>query len=183
MSRSRRQHVLVALLLAALAGWAIWGWGQFTDARARARAEAQAAAEVQQLAAAIESLRQRPSLVGERQLEAPELAQRIEQAMQQAGIPTENLERVTPEAPRRVGESDYQRLRTRVSLRRVRLDELIHCLHALTDEEPALTATALRLTAPRGEQISDRWHVEFELSHLTYQPGHGASTGPTGAGR
>lgn len=166
-SRLTRLLTLGLVLLLALTCLSAW---LAVTARREAAAEVGEAARTAALREQIEQLRHRPSLVEDQQLQQPELARRIEQAMGEANLLAEQLDRIAPGSPRRLGESDYLRLDTQVHLRRATLAQLVRCLYALTAQESDLHVTALRLVAPRGVQESQAWQVEFTVTYIFYAP-------------
>ena len=121
----------------------------------------------------IDQLRRRPAVAGLRPVQATELSRRIEESARAAGVPDEGLDQIEPEPPRRVGDTAYRQTPTRVRLRRVTLAQLFSFLRALAVEDaagPGLQLEAIRLSAPRGEEIGDRWSAEATLTYLVYDP-------------
>jgi hypothetical protein len=170
--------VAIALLLAVA-----WCYTRLAGARAYAFAAGQDVADCRALAARIESLRRLPTVAGAAELGASDISRQIEQAARAAEFPEDSVERIEPEPARRVGETNYREVATQVRLRRVTLRQVFTFLHALCADASASSPSAsaarasfglrlrsIRLSAPRGEEIADRWTVESTLTYMVYSP-------------
>jgi hypothetical protein len=170
--RNRLMAATIAIaLLAALA----WSYGRLSDSRAAAVAAAHDLADCRAMIAHIESLRRRPAVAGARELAAADLSRRIADAARTARIDERAIERIEPEPARRVGDTDYREVATQVRLRNLSLHQVFAFFHAL-GSTPATSATAslslreVRLSAPRGDETSDRWTVESTVTYTVYAP-------------
>jgi hypothetical protein len=186
--KTRLMACTIAVALLSAVGWS---YMQLAETRASEAAAAQDLADCRALTARIELLRRRPSVAGAQQLGAADLSRRIESAARAADFADGSVERIEPEPARRVGETNYREVPTQVRLRRVTLRQVFTFLHALSADpsQPAndaqqciLRVRDIRLSAPRGEEIGDRWTVESTLTYTVYAPkgkdeSAGASTG------
>src|SRR5690349_11613987 len=111
-SRWMADTVAVAIL-----GAVLWCYMRLSDARASASAAAQDLADCQTLATRITALRRLPAVAGTAELGASDLSRQIEQAAKRAEFPEDSIERIEPEPPRRVGETNYREVATQVRLR------------------------------------------------------------------
>ncbi len=158
--------IAVALLAAV-----VWSCLRLADARAAALAAGQDAGDCRALAARIDLLRRQPAVAGAQELGASDLSRQIEQAARTAHFPEDSIERIEPESPRRVGETNYREVPTQVRLRRVSLQQVftfLRCLSADSPQSSGLHLRSIRLSAPRGEETSDRWSAESTLTYMIY---------------
>ncbi len=173
-----------ALFMTATVGAALlvaigWCYAQMTDSRSSARVAVEELADCRELAGRIAILRQRPAVAGSREIGAANLARRIEDAATGAGFSNGSVERIDPQPPRRVGETDYREVPTDVRLRHVTLEQLFSFLHALgtqgsslddASQLSALHVRNIRISAPRGPDAGDLWTVETTLTYTLYSP-------------
>jgi hypothetical protein len=167
---SKNQFMLgtIVLVLLLMVGWSYLHLSQSRDA---AMAAAEDLTNCRTLVKQIVELRRRPSIAGTQELAVADLSRRIEQAALTARFPQENIERIDPEPARRVGESNYRQLPTLIRLRHVTLQQIFTFLHTLaSDDSNALQLQQIRLSAPRGEETSDRWTIESTLAYTIYSP-------------
>lgn len=161
--------LLAGVAVATLAVATVWS----IDGMYRKRDAAQKAAEdlvvCKDLAHAVESLRDEPTVASTEDMGIQELGKRIESASQQAKLNGASLEGVFPQPARRVGDSPYLYKPTTLVLRRVSLPQLATYLFYLTTDS-GLNVHDLRLRTPRGEAASDVWDAETTLTYLIYAP-------------
>jgi hypothetical protein len=165
-----RRGMLLGVLAAGLlvmVGCCHW---QLGAARAAAAAAADDTADCERRVLRIRQLRGKPTLAGLQEVEMTELARKIEQTALAKQIPAQSLLRVSPEAARRLGDSPYKEKPTQLVLRMVTLRQLIGFLHAVSSEGCGLQVKSIRLTAPREQEIGDRWTAEVTLTYLVYAP-------------
>jgi hypothetical protein len=117
-------------------------------------------------------LSRRPALAAEHERQTSEIIGLIEKAAGEAGVPAENIERITPEMPRRIGDTAYKETPTRVHLRKISLQQLVTLTHALLSADAGLRADSIRLTSPRQAEGADQWTTELVLGYLIYDPTH-----------
>lgn len=122
------------------------------------------------LATQITELRERPSVAGTRERQTSETATEIERAAAVAKIEVaQSLVSISPELPRRVGDTAYKEAPTQIVLTGITLRQLVAFLSALAMADNGLQARSLRLTAPR-DDLGDRWTVDVTVSYLIYAP-------------
>lgn len=116
----------------------------------------------------LEYLRTAPQRATDRRLPHEQLAAEIEEACQRAAIPTQALASIWPDAPRRLPQSDYQELSTRLSFEQVNLQQMAAFVHHLQTIDPSLSLAEFRLTGRRGDTAG--WDVELSISYLVFAP-------------
>jgi hypothetical protein len=165
----------VLILLVALAGGLLLaaGWGyRYMDEQRLSAAKAEGdLADCRIAAQEILECRERPALAADRERGPGEVHSLIERAAAASGIVAkDSLERISPQAPRPVGDTAYREQDTEVSLRKVTLQQLVSFLHGLLTSGSGLRAKSIHLSTPRDEELGDRWTVELTLSYLIYDP-------------
>lgn len=146
-------------------------YAQLRNVRDRAGRIAAELADTQQLANRVTRLRAQPALAQQHEMAEKEITTLIEHAAQQAGITSDDLVSIHPEAARRIANTAYQEKFTRLTLRNVTLRELVSFLATLNQEENALITNAMRIDAPRHATGDlDNWNVQLSLSHLIFSP-------------
>jgi hypothetical protein len=159
--------LLTALALAAFDGWSWLRMSSAQDAAQRAAGETQVC---QEMAQRIIDLERRPAVASSRQLGGSEVAQRIESAAHSAGMGTDSLLRIAPDAPRRLGDSSYLEQPTQILLRRVTLAQLAVFLHDVVADVQGLEVRGVRLSVPHEQESAGVWTVELTLADLLYSP-------------
>lgn len=168
-----RRRLAAGIITCALVLAVAMSWSWLSASR---QAAADAAADLsacRDSAARIENLRRRPVVAGSRDVQATDLSRRIEESAAAAGMPDGGLDRVDPEPSRPVSDTAYRETPTRVRLNNVSLPQLFAFLHGLAADGnpgPGLRLSALRLSAPAGEDAGDLWSAEATLSYLVYDP-------------
>ena len=144
-----RASLAMGVIACVLLGAMGWTYSYFVDCRRNAQLAAENYNACRQLAERIDSLQKKPSLAVSRDLQVTELSRRLEDALGKSDIATDDLARVTPEAPRRIGDTAYLERSTQVVLRNVTLRQVIVFLTSLAGEPSGLSVAGIRLTAPR----------------------------------
>lgn len=176
MTPTRRLTWELTLAVVGLAALAIWSGARLRSARQAALAAAEDVAACQQIAARIAVLRDRPAVAGVQERASAETATRVERAAAAAHITaSRSLVSISPEPPRRLGETAYKEAPTQVLLRDVTLRQLVTFLSAVCGEGSGLRPKLLRLSAPRAEAV-DTWSAEVTLCDLIYSPRAEAQT-------
>lgn len=163
-----KPSLMAAVIAIALLVAVAWCYLRLSDARSAAASAAQDLADCRTLATRIQSLRRLPSVAGASERGAADLSRQIERAAQSAEFREGSIERIEPQSPRRVGETNYRAVSTQVRMRDVNLRQVFTFLHSLCSN--SLHLSSIRLSAPRGDENSDRWTVETTLSYLVYSP-------------
>lgn len=159
--------LIIAVVLTGLVGSSLL-WLQ--RAAAEVQAEDDHLRRARLLQQQIEQLRPRQHVAEAHLLETIEIHQRIEAAAEAAGLQSTALDRIHPEGPRRVGDSNYLEAPVRLRITRVEMRQIITLLHRLADDGSGLLVRQVRLSAPRGEEPANVWNVEITLAYLLYQP-------------
>ena len=160
----------VGLLIVGSLLLTLWSYGRLSAARGRTLRAMADLRECGRLADEIKKLSEQPERASLNEIREQELTGRIEALAKQIGIEAKQILRIDPEPPRRVGETAYMEKPTRLELERVTLPTLVRFLHELGVEVESLRVKDLRLQAPHGEEVGDRWRSEVTLSYLLYSP-------------
>lgn len=172
LSRQRRSSRVLTLLtglsLAVSAGYG------FSAMRAAARQVNEAEADLagcRRMIAEIERMREQPRIAS-LEVEPPSrIAEQVSAAVDAGGLPPESLIRVEPQAPVRVGRSQYQVRATTVELEDATLEQIVRLAHHLSDAQEGLTVRDLVLSEPRTSDPSqERWRAEVTLTQMIFSP-------------
>jgi hypothetical protein len=118
----------------------------------------------------IQALRRRPALAAQNQRASAETIGLIEKSGQAAGITATKLVQISPEGPRRLGDTVYTEKPTRILLKNVTLQELTALTHRIVTDENRLNAKSMRISAPTADDPGLMWTVELVLTYLIYDP-------------
>ncbi|MEM6506255.1 MAG: hypothetical protein AAF711_12495 [Planctomycetota bacterium] len=133
-----------------------------------ARAEQQSI-EVQDLAHQIQSLSHETSIAVTHTGETQSLSGMVESTAVGCGIDADQIISINAQDARRMGQSPYYRLPTRITLEQVALPQLVDLLNQLSKAD-LLHIEDCRLFAPHGEVVGDTWNAEFTVAYLIYEP-------------
>ncbi len=165
-----RMKILLGMMAGLLALAALWSYQQM-EARKLSAQQAQAdLVDCRSLAGKIRQSRAVPCLATSKEPAASESIAQIEQAVRSAGIAPNSLDRITPEMPRRVGDTAYKEKPTQVQLRKVSLRQVAALAYNLRIADVALNTGSVRLSAPRDDDTTDLWNAELVLTYLIYDP-------------
>jgi hypothetical protein len=109
-------------------------------------------------------------MAADRERQSGETASAIEMAAQSAGIASEQLLRISPEPPQRLGDSAYKEKPIAVTLRNIRLDQLVKMTFALESGELGLNTRNIRLNAAEATDGSGLWSADVVMTYLIYEP-------------
>jgi hypothetical protein len=175
----------IALAMLALLGWS---YARLCESRDAATAAGEDLAACRAAAGRIEALRRQPAIAATRALGDVELSRRINDAAGVAELPSGAIVRIVPDRPQRLGDTNYQEAPTQVRLQKVTLQQLFTFLHAVSVPPSeadvsgvagSLQVRTITLSAPRDDELSDRWTVDATLSNMVFSPK--ASTQAAGA--
>ena len=170
MAGPRRQAIPIAVLVALLAGAALWNANWMLQQRDNARQAREDLAACQDVAKGIEALRDKPKLAATESLGIQRLGERIEAASRNAGLTPAMLEGVFPQTAQRLAESPYLQKPTTLMFRGVALPQLAGFLYHLNDKATKLAVRDLRLRTPRGESAGNAWDADVTVTYLIYAP-------------
>lgn len=165
-----RSAILLAILLAVLAGSALWAFMQHGQARARATEAREALGDCQRMLMQIKSASGRPAMAAEREHDPAETTALIEQAAKSAKIAPSSLVNISPQQPQRVADSHYKEKSTGVQLENVSLQQIVCMLHALSTIDKPLVPKSIRIFAPRDPSNSSHWNADITVTYLIYDP-------------
>lgn len=163
---------LTALMFLGLA-LAVFGSWSLSDASRRAALRAaDHYQDCRKLAVRIQRLQTQPTLASDAALSVQEVRRQIDLARQTASIPSDQLDLIDPQRPRRLGETPYLEQATHVALSRVTLQQWATFLHALTHNDSGLNVAQMRLSASRGGVGTgpETWQAEVTLTSLVFSP-------------
>jgi len=166
-----RRKATLLLIAGVLAGIVLsWCYGDMARARGAAKRAAADLVECGRMAAAIENRSRQPAKASEHEQLAAETTGLIETAAKDADIELHSLIRISPEPPRRLGDTVYKEKPTQVFLKDITLKQLVGLVHNLLTSKNNLEVKALRLAAPRPDDTADNWTAELVLTYLIYDP-------------
>ena len=174
MTELKRRSVLVGAVACLLLALPVLALLELQSARASAEIAADNARACHQIGQKIQRLQQEPARAGTEARATTELAKGVEEAAQFAQLTEQNVLRVTPQPPRRVGDTAYKEQPTHVQVHGASLLQLTRMLHFLT-EQSKLNVSSLRLSAPRQatapvSAAAERWDAEVTLTYLYFEP-------------
>lgn len=171
MTPTKRQSVVLAALAGAAVLAGLLVSYEFMTAQCLAAQNARdSLAEARSVADQIRAIRGRPATVAEHERLTGEMTTLIESASRTATIPPASLRRITPETPRRVGDTVYKLKPTQILLQPVSLKQLVLLSTALREQDPGLNIETMRLSVPRELENGDLWTAELVLTYLIYDP-------------
>ncbi len=170
MKHHRRPILLLGILLIALVLATGYAYGMMSQMQARAMHAAQDLDACQRLADRIHELRRLPHLATAESATQSDITAQIESAARQYKIGPDRLVRISPESPRRLGDSPYREKPTQILMRGVTLQQAIGLLHHLCESNETLQVRSLRISAPRDDRQGDLWAVEASVTYLIFSP-------------
>jgi len=161
--------VLVAAILLSIS----FAW--FTDTRLQALVAQEDQLICQDLLKKLRSYEtSSPSTVAQPSGQEMNLRQRLEEAAQVAGLPTNVIDTIAnSDEGRRLSNSPYLVKTAQIMLRQITLAQVIRFFHHLTvpprSDQPPLRVESLHLTIPHaGDATGDFWRLEAGISYLVY---------------
>ena len=165
-----RSTLTLSILVALPALTAIWAYRYMDSQRDDAITAQVDLNECVLIGRQIEQFGHRPTLATEQEQLSAETIGLIENAAKAAGISAESMARMTPEPPRRLGDTVYKEKPTQVLMRKITLKQLTALTYGLLSAETGLHARSIRVIAPRAEETGDLWTAELVLTYLIYDP-------------
>ena len=156
---------MLGLLLAGVAFSAL----RYRNAQDQAIRAEQQFHEVEGLAQQVQSQSQQVSVAVTHTGETQSLSGLVEAAASECGITAEQIISINAQDARRVGQTPYYRLPTRITLSDVTLPDLTRLLSKLSETQ-LLNIEDCRLFAPHDEIVGQRWNAEFTIAYLIYEP-------------
>jgi hypothetical protein len=108
------------------------------------------------------------------QLESPaEITNRIDDAMQAAGLSESSLMKEDPSDPQRIQRTDFEIRSTVIDLAPSTLPEILRFCEALRDPETGTMVRDISLSTPRSEEDSEeeeRWETQLVLTQMIFSP-------------
>lgn len=130
--------------------------------------------DCRRLAGQILARRDAPETAADNRAGEDELAKRFEAWSRGADLEANQLERIDPVSPRRLGDTDYLIEGADIELAGVTLSQLAELAQSVAREDPRLRVSRLRLTSPRSASVEgggpERWRVELALTYLRHSP-------------
>lgn len=100
-----------------------------------------------------------------------ELLSQIDQALSIARVPKDTWRDSVPQTPRRDADGQFVIYTTRLYFEGMELRQMVALAHALLDNDPILSISALQLTA--NDRVKGRdavWNVEIAVTYRLYAP-------------
>ncbi len=163
-----KSWLLPAILGLLLAG-TVYAALRYSEAKDHANRSAEQHREVIRLAQQIQSLSDQQSVAMTHTGEAQSLSGLVETTADQCGIRPKQIVSINAQDARRIGQSPYYRLPTRITLEQVELPQLVELLEKLSHAD-LLRIEDCRLFAPHGEVVGQTWNAEFTIAYLIYEP-------------
>ena len=167
---NRRSPILFGMLVALMGITAMWSYDGMSAARAAAAEANKDLIACRRMTAGIEACQKRPVQAAEHVQMATETTGLIEKSAKDASIDLRNLIRITPEPPRRVGDTVYKEKATFVHLKNTTLKQLVALVHNLITAQQKLQVKTIRIAAPQPDDTGSWWTVELALTYLIYEP-------------
>lgn len=164
----RRLSIMAALAALCL----LWSWRAARQAHSSRDSFQTLLVQTEQMSRDVnllESLRSAPRLAADRARPNSELLEQVRRSLEHAGIVADRWLANDPSPPKRSPDSPYKQYETRLTFQDVGLQRVVAMLHFLVDEDPTLTVSRLRLSAPATDRQSG-WNVDLTLSYLVYAP-------------
>jgi hypothetical protein len=117
----------------------------------------------------------RPAVMnGDQPQLASQVPQLLDEAMKSAGIDSETLQRITPQASRRVGDGSQNEARLQLAFNPVSLRQVLLFLSAISRRSATFSVRDIHLSNAAGVTsglIPAGWTTEITISYLTDSPG------------
>ena len=170
MNTARRTLFSLAVIALTLMIAVIWSLIYLADASDDADRAAADTLVAKSLVERIESRRPIGSLHHSAENYATQLPKRLDDAMRIAGIDPENLDRISPQPPRRIGQGDFSETPLQLVFHQISLQQLLQFVTALTHDNGWLTVRAVHLIHPTSAEPSTNssgWNIELTISYLS----------------
>jgi hypothetical protein len=165
-----RTTVCIFFLLAGLSLAGGWSLIDYRDAKQQAGQSRVDTDRCIEMSDTIHGHRSAPAIADDTERLGSVMSSRIESAATEASLSANQLVRITPNAPVRLGESDYRVKPTHVALKNISMKQCVRFVHTLLAGDPNLRCRSLRLSAPRHDTVRDRWSAEVSITYLIYDP-------------
>jgi hypothetical protein len=167
----RRIYLVIStiIVLVAAAWSTVFAW----NAHQQTESAAENLQACRRLASEIEELQrhaQHTSLVSR---SLADLAKLVESAAKEAGISSDSIVRIDPQAARRVGDTDYQEQATLAELLSITLPQFKTMVEGLASRDANLEVRTVRLRSPREAsdvKTEETWIAEMVLTQRIYAP-------------
>jgi hypothetical protein len=160
------------VLGAALAGLGASYWHCSINA-ARLEASVDNLRSCEQLAKEIGEAQRSPQRASLETWSQDDLGIAVESAAAEAQLARDRVLRIDPQAPKRLGKTDYLEQATEVELSAVTLRQLIDFLFTVANRDDQLEVGTLRMRVPHethDTQNPETWLVDVVLTQRTYAP-------------
>lgn len=165
---------LVILLPAMIALVALIGGATHLASAQKQAAEAAESLRIcHQLSTEVQQLSQRAQHTSLVSRSLADLANLVESAAKDAGLASDSIVRIDPQAVRRIGDTDYQELATAVELLAATLPQLKAVVAGITARDSNLEVRTIRLKSPHdvpSEESAETWSVDMLLTQRIYAP-------------
>lgn len=123
------------------------------------------------LAEEIAELRQQPALATLDSQPPQELSKSVTVAVADAGLPSDVVRSIDPQAASRIANTSYERQSTQIDLQRMEMPVLVSVIQSVVTRQTGLHATSIELKASSGAGVGEQsWDVGLTLTRLIYTP-------------
>jgi hypothetical protein len=160
------------ILVAAIAGLGASSWHYSTNAR-RLEAGVDNLCGCEQLAKEIGDAQQSPQRASLKTWSQDDLGTAVESAAAEAHLARDRVLRIDPQAPKRLGKTDYLEQATEVELSAVTLRQLVDFLFVVANRDDQLEIGTLRMRVPHETGVSaepETWLADVVLTQRIYAP-------------
>jgi hypothetical protein len=170
MNTASRTWISIAVIAVTLLIALIWSLSFLADASDDADRAAADTALATHSAKRIESKRPIEMQTNSIEKLAAQLPHKLDDAMKVAEIEPENLDRISPQPPRRIGQGDFSETPMQLVFHQVSLRQLLQFVSSLTHDNPWLTVRDVHLTHASSVESSTSnagWTIELTISYLS----------------
>lgn len=164
------KRMLFGMAIIGLGVYALMSVMDVWDASGRLESQQSDLAEVQQKLKEIDEVSEAPK-VAALDVESPdEIVNRINRALDQAGLSTAMLSNHTPNAPVPIKKSDFTTRTVDITLKPASIAKIVAFCEALRDEATGSVVRDLRLYEPRKSGREEIWASQMVLTQIIFSP-------------
>lgn len=173
MARSARDKLRAVLSIVLPFAAIVVGAQYWLSSRDRAQAATQDLSACYKLASDIRALQLRAQHASLVSRSLADLADIVESAAESAGLTSDSIVRIDPQAARRIGDSEYREQATVVEFLAATAPQLRTLIKGITARDSNLEIRTVRLKSPHnfsGDEPEERWGLEMVLTQRVYAP-------------
>lgn len=164
------KRILVGVAIILLGIYAATSITDTWSAADRLELDRQDLAELKQKLGEIEQVSDAPRIAA-LEIESPdEIVNRINAALDKAGVPSKLLANQTPLQAQRIGQSDFKLRRVDITLNAATTQQIVAFCDALKDESTGSVVRDLQLSEPRRRGQVETWNSQMTLTQVIFSP-------------